>query len=95
MVEQAAPEPEPVDPAAQPPLERLGKNTTAIPARVVGRQGRALVVRLHAVGYENERFVLGGVNAADFEEGSWILVDVAGMTKKKRVHQVSFNSRLS
>lgn len=95
---EAAPAAAPQSPPAPRAPEKwaeVGRNSTGIPARVVGHKGRRmLVVRLHVAGYEQKDFPLGGVNGADFAVGDWITVDVANVTKRKKVAQVSFNGRL-
>ena len=87
--------PPPDDPFSQPRLTKIGRNTTGIPARVTGRRGNMLLVRLHAVGYEAKEFELGGVRADDFAEEDGVYVAVAGFsTKKRRVTQISYERRV-
>jgi CRISPR-associated protein Cmr6 len=77
-------------------FEHVGKYTTDLPAQIVGKEGPLLKVRLHAEGYEDQTFNLGGINAEGFNEGDWVLVNVAGYSgKKKRVTQISYAGRLS
>ena len=74
---------------------RLTKNSSKVPAQVVGHAGGMLRVRLLAEGAEHlPEYDLGGVNASDFKEGSWVLVNVANWSnRRRRPAQISYVSR--
>ena len=77
----------PKPPASGTPSKhgRLTRNSANVPARVVGHAGRMLRVRLHAEGAEHlPEYDLGGVNASDFKEGDWVLINVANWSRKRR-----------
>lgn len=71
----------------------VGKNSTKVPAQVIGYRGSVLVVRLHVADYEQQTFELG--KYAGFQKDEWVEVNVAGTNKKGRVTQVQYAGRLS
>ena len=74
--------------------QQVRRNSTGVPARVVGHRGRMLVVRLHVAGYEGQDFEVGGVNGPAFAQpGEWVQVDVANVNRQGRVHQLTRPTR--
>lgn len=71
----------------------VGRNSTNVPAQVLGYEGNILTVRLHVSGYDDKTFKVG--KYVGFEKGDWVAVNVANMTRKERVAQISFAGRLS
>ena len=81
--------------AAYQPGEKRTKATenTILPARVVGRVGRALLVELHVedtlLNNPGKPLQLGGINPASFKEGNWVGV-YPQLTRRRKIHGVQW-----
>lgn len=75
-----------------PKRTRVTKNSI-LPAKIVGREGRALLVQVHVesrwLNKPGATYPLGGINADSFKVGEWVGV-YPQLTKKKKIHGVTW-----